>query len=94
MTQGISKTKFLEIPQDSHIKDPNKEDSDQTADALFDLCVCCSQHMRQEHIYSRYDSFKLPFAEAATVNLIKKVYHGPGHVIADELAYISVFSRS
>ena len=27
--------------------------------------------MRQEHIYSRYDSFKLPFAEAAIVNLTK-----------------------
>ena len=27
--------------------------------------------MCQEHIYSRYDSFKLPFAEAAIVNLIK-----------------------
>ena len=27
--------------------------------------------MHQEHIYSRYDSFKLPFAEAAIVNLIK-----------------------
>ena len=26
--------------------------------------------MRQEHIYSWYDSFKLPFAEAAIVNLI------------------------
>ena len=39
-------THFLEIPQDSHILDPNKD----YAYALFDLCVCCSHQMRQEHI--------------------------------------------
>ena len=50
MPQAIANTKFFEIPQDSHIADPSKEDSDQT-DALFDLYVCCSQCMRQEHIH-------------------------------------------
>ena len=46
--------------------------------------------MCQEHINSRYDSFKLPFAEAAIVNLSKKYIMGQGHVIADELAYIYI----
>ena len=39
-------THFVEIPHDSHILDPNKD----CAYALFDLCVCCSHHMREKHI--------------------------------------------
>ena len=39
----------------------------------FLICVSVfrSTCVRNIHIYSRYDSFKLPFAEAAVVNLIK-----------------------
>ena len=50
MTQSKVKTKFSEIPQDSHIEDPNKQDSDQTAQMRFLICVCGSQHTRQESI--------------------------------------------
>ena len=51
--------------------------------------------MRQKHIYSRYDSFKLPFAEAAIVSPYKNYIMDQDMLAAgDELAYISVFSRS
>ena len=39
MTQAIAKTKFLEIPQDLHIEDPNKEDSGQTVQMRILVCV-------------------------------------------------------
>ena len=70
-TGYIAKTKFLEIPQDSHIEDPNKEDSDQTVQMRFLICVSVVRSTCVRSIYTRGDSFKLPFAEAAIVNLTK-----------------------
>ena len=53
MTQAIAKTKFLEIPQDSHIEDPNKEDSDQTVQMRFLICESIVRSTCVRNIYTR-----------------------------------------
>ena len=52
MTQTIAKTKVLEIPWDSHIEAPNKEDSDQTVRMRFLICVSGVRSTCIKNIYT------------------------------------------
>lgn len=72
LSQAIANTQFLEIPQDSHIVDHNKEDSDQTAHMRSLICVFVIRSTCVRNIYSWYGSLILPIAEAAFVNFLKK----------------------
>ena len=87
LSHATTNTQFLKIPHDSHIVDVRK-DCNQTAHMRFFICVFVVRNTYVRNIYSRYGSFIIPFAEVVTVTLIKDVYHRPGHVIADMLAYV------
>ena len=88
MTQAIAKTEFLEIPQDSHIEDPNKEDSDLRAQMRFLICVSVVRSSCVRNIDTSGMTLLIYLLQKQ--QLLKKLYHGSGNVIADELAYISV----
>ena len=93
MTQAIAKIKFLEIPQDSHTEDPNNEDSGQTVQMPFLICVSVVRSTCIRNIHTRGMTNLNYHCGSSNCLPYKKLYHGPGHVIT-ELAYTSVCSRS
>ena len=52
MSQAKTNIKFLETPQDSHIVDPNKEESDQTAQMRLLICVFVVRSTCVRNIYT------------------------------------------
>ena len=77
MSQAIANTKFLEIPQDSHIADPNKEDSDQTAQMRFLICVFVVRSTCVRNIYTRGMTHLNYLLRKQQLFTLSKLYHEP-----------------